>query len=166
MLHTFGNTVNLVPRYEVNIYTHNVKMKKISAWTWLYIAWALALIGMLGSLYASEVVGLIPCVLCWYQRIALYPLVAILAIGIWRKDSHVYVYVWPLVAVGAAFAAYHTLLQWRVIPEAVAPCINGISCVTAQFSLFGFVNFPLLSFLAFSIIGICLYLFQRNNTTG
>lgn len=141
-------------------------MNKINPWWYLRIAWFQALIGMLGSLYASEILGLIPCVLCWYQRIALYPLVIILAIGLWRRDKHVIWYSIPFALIGAGFGMYHTLLQWRVIKEGLTTCRGGISCSKVDFSWFGFINFPFLSWVGFVIILICLWLFYRANRNG
>lgn len=138
-------------------------MQKFSPWVWIKLAWLQALIGMLGSLYASEVLGLLPCLLCWYQRIALYPLVVILAVGFWRKDTHVVWYAWPLVVVGGLIGFYHVLLQWHVLPQALATCSAGISCGQVLFSWFGFINLPFLSFLGFVIIGVCLSLFRSSS---
>lgn len=137
---------------------------QISPWFWIKLAWVQAVIGMLGSLYASEVLGLVPCVLCWYQRIALYPLVVILGMAAWRKDKLVQWYAWPLVLVGAGFAFYHTLLQWKLIPEGLTTCVGGVSCSSVLFSWFGFINFPFLSLLAFGSIGVCLFLAQTKAT--
>ena len=53
-----------------------------------YLAWVISLIATLGSLTFGELVfHLPPCVLCWYQRILMYPLVVIIAIGIVKKDK-------------------------------------------------------------------------------
>ena len=129
----------------------------------LYIAFAQALIAMLGSLFFSEILKLPPCILCWYQRICLYPLVVILAVGILRKDKRVYEYALPLGFVGWLISIYHNLLYYKILPESVAPCTQGISCTTKQIELFGFVTIPLMAFLAFSVINICMYVFYRYN---
>jgi disulfide bond formation protein DsbB len=63
-----------------------------------------------GSLFLSEVIGWTPCVLCWYQRILMYPLTVILAVGIWRRDRGVYLYVLPLSILGVGTSLYHYLL--------------------------------------------------------
>lgn len=118
----------------------------------LYIALAQAAVATAGSLFFSEVLQLPPCVLCWYQRILMYPLVFILAVGILRKDRGVVWYALPLAIVGWAIALYHTLLQWNIIPEAAAPCLQGISCTTVQINLLGFITIPFMAFVAFSVI--------------
>ncbi len=129
----------------------------------LYIAWLIALGGMLGSLYFSEALGWMPCVLCWYQRIALYPLVVILPIGILRHDRLVALYALPLTLIGMFLSGYHSLLQAGVIPEQISPCATtGVSCVTNYGVWFGFVSIPLLSYIAFTLVTIiCIILIKR-----
>ncbi|PJE63450.1 disulfide bond formation protein B [Candidatus Roizmanbacteria bacterium CG10_big_fil_rev_8_21_14_0_10_45_7] len=127
----------------------------------LYVAWIQALIGAAGSLIFSNVLGFPPCVLCWYQRIFLYPLVIILAIGIARKDKHIHWYVLPLSVMGLFIALYHNLLYYQLIPKSVAPCVQGISCTTQFIEWFGFITIPFLSFAAFSIITICMLLYRK-----
>ena len=123
----------------------------------MFIAWGQALIAMIGSLFFSLVMQLPPCDLCWYQRIAMYPLVIILGIGIIRKDKTSLLYAIPLAVIGWVIAAYHNLLYYNILPEAMAPCKAGISCTTRYIEWFGFVTIPLLSLVAFSIIIGCLY---------
>lgn len=86
----------------------------------------------------------------------MYPLVAILAVGIWRKDKEVHFYAWPLVIVGLLIGIYHNLLYYKIIPEAIAPCVAGISCTTKFIEWFGFVTIPLLSLLGFVALAGCL----------
>jgi disulfide bond formation protein DsbB len=128
----------------------------------LYIAWLQALVGFAGSLYFSEFQHFAPCVLCWYQRICLYPLVVILAVGIILKDKKMYWYAMPLAVIGWVIALYHNLLQYGVIAEVLAPCANtGVSCTEKYANYFGFITIPLLSFLAFTLIIVCLILYKK-----
>lgn len=127
----------------------------------LYMAFGQSLIAMLGSLYFSEIAKYPPCVLCWYQRIAMYPLVAIFAVGILKKDKNVDLYAWPLVIVGWLISVYHNLLYYNILPEAAAPCIQGVSCTTKFIEWFGFVTIPFLSLLAFTFIGVCMLIYRR-----
>ncbi|MCR4326523.1 MAG: disulfide oxidoreductase [Candidatus Roizmanbacteria bacterium] len=129
----------------------------------LYIAWIQALIGMAGSLIFSNVLGYPPCVLCWYQRIFLYPLVIILAVGITRKDENIKWYALPLSIIGLLIALYHNLLYYELIPESVTPCAQGISCTTEFIEWFGFMTIPFLSLMAFSIITCCLIWYQKKH---
>jgi disulfide bond formation protein DsbB len=135
-------------------------MKRILKDYSLYAAWFVSLIAMLGSLYFSNVRGFPPCVLCWYQRICLYPLVLIIPIGIIKKDKNIYSYVLGLSGIGFLIGLYHNLLYYNIIPEAAAPCVNGVSCTTKFIEYFGFLTIPLLSLIAFATI-IVLMLANR-----
>lgn len=126
----------------------------------LYAAWLVALTAMVGSLFFSEVMLLPPCVLCWYQRIAMYPLVLILGAGILTRDARVKVYGLPLVLVGLAVSIYHNLLYYGILPESVAPCVEGISCTSRQIELLGFITIPLMALTAFVAITLCLVIYK------
>lgn len=126
----------------------------------LYGAWGIALVGMLGSLYFSEILKLPPCSLCWYQRIFLYPLSIILLIGILRRDPNINWYALPLAIGGFVIAVYHTLLQAGIIAESILPCVSGIPCQTPQIELLGFITIPMLSLLAFGTV-ICLLILSK-----
>ena len=122
----------------------------------LHIAWLQAFVATVGSLYFSEVLKLPPCILCWYQRIAMYPLVLIIAVGMMRKDKNMPCYGLPLAIAGLLIAIYQNLLYYNIIPESTAPCTLGISCTTKYFEWFGFITIPFLSLLAFVVIIVCL----------
>ena len=94
----------------------------------LYLAWIVALIATVGSLFFSEVMDLPPCILCWYQRIAMYPLVVIIGVGIVTRDRRMKNYALPVCLIGLAISIYHNLLYYGLIPESIAPCVEGISC--------------------------------------
>lgn len=135
--------------------------KKITANFFLYLAWSQSLAAMLGSLYYSEIKHYTPCVLCWYQRIFMYPLVAIIAVGILRKDKNLPYYIFPLSIAGTLIALYHVLLQKGILPEAVAPCSIGASCLTKYTGYFGFITIPVMSLTAFVIINLCLFAYLK-----
>lgn len=122
----------------------------------LYIAWMIALLATAGSLSFQYLMNLPPCVLCWYQRIFMYPILAILTIGIMRKDRGVTAYVMPLSIIGGIIAAYHVLLYYHVIPDTLAPCTTGVSCTVRLIEWFGFLTIPLMSFLGFLAITILM----------
>lgn len=126
-----------------------------------YIAFTQAFIAMIGSLYFSEVLRFPPCTLCWYQRIALYPLVAIIAAGIILKDKRLPFYVLPISISGLLIALYHNLLYYRVIAESIKPCTQGISCTTKQIEWLGIITIPLLSLTAFTVITACMVLTMK-----
>ncbi len=82
----------------------------------------------------------------------MYPLVVIFTIGILTKDKLVSWYALPLASVGLLISIYHNLLYYNIIPEAAAPCRNGVSCTTKFIEWFGFVTIPFLSMVAFLIL--------------
>lgn len=115
---------------------------------------------MLGSLYFSQVKGYVPCELCWYQRILMYPLTAILAIGLLRKDENLPLLVLPLSSIGLLVGLHHYLLEKTNIFPAHA-CSGGVSCTAMWINWFGFVTIPFLSFTAFTIITLmCIVAWQ------
>ena len=127
----------------------------------LQFALLIAATSTIGSLIFSEILKFPPCILCWYQRITMYPLVVILAVGIWKKDKNTWAFVLPLSVTGLLIAAYHNLLYYNIIPEATAPCEIGISCTTKYIEIFGFVTIPLLSFLGFLLITVFVLIHKR-----
>lgn len=127
----------------------------------MFLAWFIAVVATAGSLFFSEVMELPPCVLCWYQRIAMYPLTLILLMGLFPLDPRALRYAWPLVTVGTLIALYHNLLYYHVLPESVSPCVQGISCTTRQIEWAGFITIPLLSLTAFIALATVLGYLQR-----
>lgn len=125
-------------------------------WRLLTVSWLVALVSTLGALFFSEVMELEPCVLCWYQRIAMFPLVLILGSGAYTQDASSVKYALPLAFVGWLVAIYHCLLYGGFIPGALQPCGKGVSCSAQKLELVGFITIPLLSLLAFSIIVLLL----------
>jgi disulfide bond formation protein DsbB len=127
---------------------------------WAYPAWVMALLATVGSLFFSEVMGLPPCVLCWYQRVAMYPLVLIIATGIVTRDGRMRAYALPLCLAGLAVAVYHNLLYYGVIPESLTPCSEGASCTERQIEWLGFVTIPLMGLASFAGVALCLFLYR------
>lgn len=127
-----------------------------------YAAWVIALLSAAGSLFFSEVMALPPCVLCWYQRIAMYPLVLIIGIGIATSDVRWKIYALPLAIIGLALAIYHNLVYYGFIPESLTPCTQGVSCSERQIEWFGFVTIPLMGLLSFLFISMIVIFYQPN----
>ena len=136
------------------------EMKNIRSFI-LYFAWLQALIATAGSLYLSVVLKLTPCNLCWYQRILMYPLVLILAVGILTRDRRLPLYALPLSLLGLAVSAYHNLLYYHLLSESTTVCVSGTSCTLPLITFFGFLSVPLLSLIAFIVITSCLLLSRR-----
>lgn len=127
----------------------------------LYLAWVVALAATLGSLYLSEVRGFVPCVLCWFQRIAMYPLALLLGLAALRGDLGIRGYALPLAAVGWVVALIHNLEDWGVI-QTLKVC--GVGQTTAgcdvRWPLWGgplanlnsVLTIPALALIAFTLI--------------
>ncbi len=139
-------------------------INKISVETLHYAILLQAGIAMAGSLFFSEVMNLPPCVLCWYQRIAMYPIVILTAIGIIRNDRKIYISILALALPGLAVSIYHNLLYWNILPESIAPCMLGVSCTTKFFEWFGFITIPFMALVAFIIINVLASISLKKNT--
>ena len=126
-----------------------------------YLAWIIALVATVGSLFFSEVMQLPPCVLCWYQRIAMYSLVLIIGIGIILRDGRMKIYALPLCLIGLAISIYHNLLYYGILPESITPCTQGVSCTSRQIEWLGFITIPLMALTAFVSIALCLLFYKK-----
>jgi len=134
------------------------------AWTLIFAAWLVASASTLGALFFGEVMQLPTCVLCWYQRIFMFPLVLILPIGMFPFDRKVVRYALPLAMLGWVFAMFHLLLIAGVVPESIKPCAQGVPCSEKVIEWFGFVTIPLLSAVAFSaIVALLLLAYTRDS---
>jgi disulfide bond formation protein DsbB len=132
-------------------------------WILLFAAWLVAALATGGSLLFSSVMGFAPCVLCWYQRICLFPLVVVLARALFPLDRGVVKYALPLAAIGWLIAAWHNLIYAGIVPESLQPCARGASCSERYVELFGLVDIPLLSLLAFSALVVILAVVARRS---
>lgn len=128
----------------------------------LLLSWISALIATLGSLYFSEVRHFIPCTLCWYQRIFMYPLAILLGIAVYRNDKGIYKYVLPLSIIGMIISGYHTVLQKIPYLQQFEMCTTGVPCSKDYLNWLGFVTIPLMAFIAFTIITISLVVLARS----
>ena len=122
----------------------------------LLAAFLIALTATLGALFIGEVLGQMPCVLCWYQRIAMFPLVPILTVSLWRNDGLARLYGLPLALAGLVLAGWHSGLYAGLISQAIAPCTkDGPSCTDQAQTILG-VPIPYLALIAFAAIIVCL----------
>jgi hypothetical protein len=119
------------------------------------MALIVATLATVGSLYFSEVAHFDPCRLCWFQRIAMYPLVVILGLATIRRDREVGFYVRVLAMIGAVISSYHLALEWIPALDTGA-CGTGPSCTLIWFREFGVVSLPMLALAAFLLIATLL----------
>jgi disulfide bond formation protein DsbB len=120
--------------------------------TTMWFAGAIALFATLGSLYLSEIAHLIPCKLCWYQRIAMYPTALILLMAAARKDARVRLYAATLATIGAGIALWHRTLQAFPSLDSGACAAVGPPCSAPYIVVFGFVTIPYMALSAFLLI--------------
>ena len=131
--------------------------------TFIFFAFLISLVATFGSLFFSEIMNFIPCSLCWYQRIFMYPLVFLFSINLLLPDDKIFKYTFPLAFIGWLISIYHNLLMFKIIPEKLSPCIQGVPCSVDYINWLGFITIPLLSFFAYtSILVLLIYLKKEN----
>lgn len=120
----------------------------------LYAAWLIAILAVAASIYQGEILGMEPCRLCWYQRMAMFPLALFLGIATFKADSRLALYCLPLALFGAFFAIFQSVSQW--VPSLQHTFLCGHHCSLPSV-------IPYLSAAAFLPIGILILLENRTN---
>jgi disulfide bond formation protein DsbB len=120
----------------------------------LHMSWIVAVVAMIGSLFFSEVMNYLPCKLCWYQRILMYPLVIILGIAAVRKDTRQVIYILPLSVWGMGISLYHYLMQKTSLFKEAATACGPIPCDVDYINWMGFITIPFLALIAFTLITV------------
>lgn len=119
----------------------------------LLIIWVQAFLATTGSLFYSEVMGYIPCELCWYQRILMYPLVLIYGVALFKKDVKMSFAGLFLSGIGMLVSTYHYLVQKvSAFQELGGSCTGGVPCNAIYVNYFGFITIPFMAGVAFIII--------------
>jgi disulfide bond formation protein DsbB len=137
-------------------------IQKLSKYA-LYIAFIQAWTATLGSLFYSQIIGLTPCVLCWYQRILMYPLVILFTVAIIRKDKNIPYYVLPLTIIGIIIAAYQYLLQMTPLGAVeLTKCDLTNPCSKIDAIYLGFITIPFMSIAAFLVISIMMIILIKS----
>ena len=160
----------LVVIYLVTLPGRRSWAKKLHDW---FGSWALpgaflvAALSMTGSLYFSEVAKIVPCELCWFQRILMYPQVLLLGLALLKKNRDIFYQSITLSVIGLGFSIYHYYLQRGGNP--LIPCSTvgfSVSC-SQNFTLdFGYITIPLMAMTGFVMIIVAMLLFlQRTNQT-
>jgi disulfide bond formation protein DsbB len=128
------------------------QVKKDSRETFLFAAWATSILAIFGSLYFSEIRQYEPCLLCWYQRILMYPFALILGIAVVKKDYRISLYTMAMSAVGALISIYHYSLQKVPFMADNAVTCGRVPCTGQYINWLGFITIPFLALSAFIII--------------
>ncbi|MCF3942036.1 disulfide oxidoreductase [Oceanobacillus alkalisoli] len=119
----------------------------------LLIIWVQAFVATTGSLFYSEVMGYIPCELCWYQRILMYPLVIIYGLALWKKDVKMTLAGLILSGIGMFVSTYHYLLQKvPALHEVGGSCSGAVPCNAIYVNYLGFITIPFMAGVAFIVI--------------
>jgi len=129
----------------------------------LPLAAAVATVSTLGSLYYSEVLGLRPCPLCWYQRGAMYPLAVVLIVGLVMRRVAVWRIGLPLSLVGAVIAGYHYLIQHVPTLASTTVCSADFPCTAAEVWQFGFISLAYMALSGFLLIAALLWFGVRRS---
>ncbi|KAB7650285.1 MULTISPECIES: disulfide formation protein C [Bacillus] len=127
----------------------------------LFIAWCVSFISTLGSLYFSEIMKFIPCTLCWYQRIFMYPLVLLLGVAVIKKDYSISRYSLIFGIIGSCFSLYHYLIQKIVFFSERAVSCGRVPCTGEYINWLGFITIPFLALIGFITISICSLILLR-----
>ncbi len=126
----------------------------------IWLAWAVALVATVGSLMYSELFDFVPCRLCWFQRIAMYPLAIILLVGGIRREAVVKFYALPIALIGLAVSIYHNVVQ-------LYPSLEGGSCdplnpcSARSIEMFGFMDLPFMAGAGFIVIAVLLAFYTK-----
>ena len=128
----------------------------------LFIAWATSIVATFGSLYFSEIREFIPCTLCWYQRIVMYPFTMLLGIAVVKKDFQISFYSAILSGIGILLSTYHYGLQKLTFLQESAPSCGMVPCTGEYINWLGFITIPFLALTAFIIIFICSLIIWKN----
>ena len=121
-----------------------------------WLAFVVALVATLGSLYYSEIAGYLPCRLCWYQRILMYPLVIVTLVGALKRDEYLPAYVLPLSLIGLLVSGYHVLMEKGVFPPS-ATCAADVPCNITYVNYLGFITIAVMAFTAFLLITLIMF---------
>jgi disulfide bond formation protein DsbB len=129
----------------------------------LYLAWVVSIVAVSGSLYLSDVIGYVPCKLCWFQRIFMYPIVILLGIACYKNDRKQIGYVLPLSIIGGLISMYHYAEQKVPALAKVLPCTQGIPCNEDYLDWFGgVVTIPFMALIAFILITTLLWIGRKS----
>lgn len=126
----------------------------------IWLAWVVALVATVGSLIYSEVIHFVPCRLCWFQRIAMYPLAIILLVGAIRREAVVKYYALPLALIGLAISIYHNVIQFYPSLEG-GSCDPLNPCSARNVAVFDFLDIPFMAAAGFILISVLLALYVK-----
>ncbi|TFJ93538.1 disulfide oxidoreductase [Lentibacillus salicampi] len=134
--------------------------------TWLMLIWVQSLVATLGSLFFSEIMGYVPCELCWIQRIFMYPLVIIYGTALFKKDVSIALPGLILSGIGIFVSLYHYLVQKLPDLHVAGGSCGAVPCNTEYVNYFGFVTIPFLAGIAFIVIVVLHTVLLKKSRSG
>jgi disulfide bond formation protein DsbB len=145
----------------LTLFGPNTKLKKFITTYSLHIGSLLVLGSFIGSVIYSDVLHFVPCTFCWYQRIAMFPQLVILAIAAWKRDYFAWIYARSLSIIGGLLAIYHYYGQ--MFNSSALPCpATGPSCSQVPFVEFGYITIPMMSLSVFAFLVVLSFYNSRN----
>ena len=133
-------------------------------WNLLVLAWLIAAAATASALFIGEVMGMTPCVLCWYQRIFMFPLAVVLGMACYSDDRRGAIYGLVLALGGVMVAGYHTILIAGIVSKAWIPCGSGVSCTEQKLEILNGLQIPWLSLTAFLAITLLLFVYIKRTS--
>lgn len=133
---------------------------------YFYISWVIALVATLGSLYFSQIRHFIPCEMCWYQRILMYPIVIIAGFAVFNHTYHYKYLIMTFSIIGFCFSCYHYMEQKIPGFAEIKPCVGGVPCSAQYINYLGFITIPFLAGTAFLLITIAMLCVKKENYTN
>ena len=117
----------------------------------LVIGFLLSLAAMVSSLVYSDIIGYPPCMFCWYARVMFYPQVFLFGRALLKKDQNILPYATILTVLGFVITVYHSIIQ--IVGESLVPCaVSGVSCLTRDVYVFGFITIPFMGVVGFGAL--------------
>ena len=129
----------------------------------IWLVWIVALVATVGSLIYSEIIHFPPCRLCWFQRIAMYPMAIVLLVGAIRREFQAKYYALPMALIGLGISVYHYILQ-RVPNLESGACDPDNPCSAIFVDIFGFISIPFMAGAGFIVISVILGFYVNENS--
>lgn len=143
----------------VNKKARKTRMVRLISDNYVALAFIIASIATIGSLFFSEIAHFTPCKYCWWQRIFMYPQMVILGTALFTNDNKVIKYSLPLTILGIYFAVRHILIQQFPLRF---NCTDEVAnCAFAEFTHYGYITIPVMSLTAFLLIFLLLLIRGR-----
>lgn len=119
----------------------------------ILLGFFIALLAVLGSLYYSEIRHLPPCTFCWWQRIFLYPQVALLGVALYTQQYRsARITSLILSSIGGVIAIVHVLAQMGIRSTGLPCAASGVSCTSIDLILLGYITIPIMSLTLYALL--------------